>query len=369
MRKFLIPLALILALMILPLGAFASDQSGIKVKINDQALYFDVNPVIDSGRTLVPVRGIFETMGADVQWNAQTRTVLATKGGTQVKLQIDDINAYVNDVLTPLDVPAKIVDGRTMVPVRFISESFGATVGWDSKTSSVLIQDAGAKSIDYKKFYDAFMSARQAEFKLTLQENISMMGQVMNVTASGSGEVNNNDAHIKFLMSMPAMSVTMAMESTMKDGKIYIKMGDAPWTLLNTQIPQAALNSELNSEALLTSLLKESLIKQEDNVLINGKTTTKYTIKTDEAMLTSLVNKIFSAGGQVGMSQTPSLSDMDYLLVVYIDGQNHIAKQHFDAEMSGSVPELQTDFKIKAAGDIDYFNVGKPVTITAPAIN
>jgi hypothetical protein len=151
MRKFLLPLAVILALIILPFSAFASDQSSINVKINGQNLYFDVNPIIDNGRTLVPLRGIFESMGADVQWDAQTKTVLATKGNTKVKLQIGSDNAYVNDQVIPLDVPAKIVNGSTLVPVRFISESFGAAVSWDSKSSTVIIQDATAKSIDYKK--------------------------------------------------------------------------------------------------------------------------------------------------------------------------------------------------------------------------
>lgn len=368
MRKFLIPLALILALIILPLGAFASDQSGIKVKINDQALYFDVNPIIDNGRTLVPLRGIFESMGADVQWEAQTQTVLATRGGTQVRLQIGSENAYVNDQEIALDTPAKIVNGSTLVPVRFISESFGATVGWDSKTSSVLIQDASAKSIDYKKFYNALMSTRQAEFKISIKENMSMMGQVINATLTGTGEVNNNDGHIKAMMYIPEFSTSMSMEVVIKDAKIYLKLGDAPWTVLNTEIPKAALDPALASEATVMELLKESSVKQENNVLINGKSTTKYTIKTDEEALTSVFNEIFSVSGQFSTNNAPSLSGFNYFIIVYIDGQDQLVKEQIQMEMSGNIPELQSNFNVKATGDIDFLNVGKPVTITAPAI-
>ncbi|MFX4263460.1 copper amine oxidase N-terminal domain-containing protein [Pelotomaculum propionicicum] len=370
MRKFLLPLAVILALLILPLGAFAADQSNIKVKINDQVLYFDVNPIIDNGRTLVPVRGIFENLGADVQWIAQTSTVLATRGDTQVKLQIGNANAYVNDQVIPLDVPAKIVNGSTLVPVRFISESLGATVGWDSGSSTVLIRDAGAKSIDYKKLYNAFMSSRQAEFKFTIKENISLMGQTLNATGSGSGEVNNNDGHIKLNLSMPELGGTMAMELIIKGGNIYMKIGDTPWTTSSIDLSQATLDYELLSEAMLTEILKESAVKQENNVSINGKSTTKYTLKTDEELLTSVINNLFSASGQFNtMNNLPSISAIDYLIIIYIDDQDHIVKQQVQAEMSGTIPDLQTNFDINATGDIDYFNVGKPVTITAPAID
>jgi hypothetical protein len=369
MRKFLLPLAVILALIILPFSAFASDQSSINVKINGQNLYFDVNPIIDNGRTLVPLRGIFESMGADVQWDAQTKTVLATKGNTKVKLQIGSDNAYVNDQVIPLDVPAKIVNGSTLVPVRFISESFGAAVSWDSKSSTVIIQDATAKSIDYKKIYNALLSSRQAELKFSLKENISLMGQVINATASGSGEVNNNDGHIKLNMSIPELSTTMSMELTIKGEKIYMKMGDSPWTTSNIDIAQSTLNYELISEVMLTEVLKESAVKQENNVLINGKSTTKYTLKTDEELLTSVVNNLFSASGQFStMNNAPSISAIDYLITIYVDGQDQIVKQQVKAEMNGNIPDLQMNFNINATGDIDYFNVGKPITINAPGM-
>lgn len=370
MRKFLVPLVVILALLVLPLGAFAAGQNNIKVKINDQILYFDVNPIIDSGRTLIPVRGIFECMGADVQWDAQTRTVLAIKGGTQVKLQIDNVNAYVNDQVVPLDVPAKIVDGRTMVPVRFISESFGASVGWESSSSTVLIQDASAKAVDYEKFYNAFMCSRQAEFRFLIKENITLMGQTVNATVSGSGAVNNDDARFKASISIPELGSAMPMEFVTKDWNFYLKLGDTPWNVVSTGIPQDILDYDTVSEDMLTEILKESFVKQEDNVMINGKPTTKYTIKSDDDLLTSVINQLFSTSSQFStMNQKPTVSATDDMVIVYIDAQDQIVKQQVQAEMSGTIPDLKAGFKVKATGDIDYFNIGKPVTITAPAID
>jgi len=99
----------------------------------------EVEPVIIGDRTMVPVRAIFEALGADVQWNDVTRTVTATKGETTISIAIDSTTAYVNGAAVPLDVPAQIVSDRTMVPARFVSESLGADVWWDADTRTVYI--------------------------------------------------------------------------------------------------------------------------------------------------------------------------------------------------------------------------------------
>ncbi len=84
-----------------------------------------------SGRFLVPMRAIFENLGATVDWDGATRTVTGIKDAIEVKLTIDDVNAYINDELIVLDVPATIEEGRTYVPARFVGEALGADVGWD----------------------------------------------------------------------------------------------------------------------------------------------------------------------------------------------------------------------------------------------
>ncbi len=112
---------------------------GISVRLNGKKIYFDQSPVIDSDRTLVPVRAIFEALGATVHWNGETRTVTAEKDGKVVSLVIDDVNAVIDGNHEVLDVPAKIIGGRTMVPVRFIAQSFGAVVDWDGANRTVVI--------------------------------------------------------------------------------------------------------------------------------------------------------------------------------------------------------------------------------------
>lgn len=115
-----------------------------KVFLNGSQLQFDVSPVIDDGRTLVPMRTIFEALGAEITWNQVTRTVTAVKGNTKITITVGSKIAYKNGEPFVLDVPAKIISGRTMVPLRFISESLGADVSWDGATQSVRINSKTA---------------------------------------------------------------------------------------------------------------------------------------------------------------------------------------------------------------------------------
>lgn len=115
------------------------------VYLDGEKMTFDVNPFIENDRTLVPFRAIFEAVGAKVEWDAETRTVIAArdKNGetTVITLQIDS-TAFVNSEEKTLDVPAKIVGDRTFVPLRFVVEALGEKVEWDNDNYSVVITTA-----------------------------------------------------------------------------------------------------------------------------------------------------------------------------------------------------------------------------------
>lgn len=115
------------------------DNEVIKVKVNNELVVFDQPPVLENGRTLVPLRAIFEALGAEVGWDDPTQTVTASKGETEISLQIGSTQMNVNADIKTLDVPAKLVNGRTLVPVRAISEAFGCKVDWVEGTQTVLI--------------------------------------------------------------------------------------------------------------------------------------------------------------------------------------------------------------------------------------
>ena len=115
-------------------------ETAIKTFVNGEDLDFDVNPIIENNRTLVAVRLIAEKLGAEVQWDADNREVILTKDDTTVRLPIGETYAYVNGERTELDVAAKIRGNRTLVPLRFFSETFGADVQWLSESRVVVIQ-------------------------------------------------------------------------------------------------------------------------------------------------------------------------------------------------------------------------------------
>jgi len=120
-------------------AAAAQETGAISVLVDGLPVNFDVEPTIQNGRTLVPFRAIAEALGVLVEWNDAARTVTATDGETVVQLQIGSSTAYCNGSPVYLDAPAVILGGRTLIPVRFFSESYGCAVDWDSKNRKVLI--------------------------------------------------------------------------------------------------------------------------------------------------------------------------------------------------------------------------------------
>ena len=111
----------------------------ISINIDGQALQTDVPPIILEGRTLVPLRAIFEALGMEVEYIAATLTIIGTKGDSRIQLTVNSTQATVNGTAATLDVPAMVIDGRTLVPVRFIAESTGQNVVWDGTARRVII--------------------------------------------------------------------------------------------------------------------------------------------------------------------------------------------------------------------------------------
>jgi len=122
----------------------------ISVYIDGRKVFFDVPPTKIEGRTLVPLRAIFEGLGAFVEYDTPTRTITATKSNIKVQLTLDNPEAIVNGQKRILDVPAMSLSGRTLVPLRFVGEAFGDDVKWEGTTSSIFIETEGSPdSVEY----------------------------------------------------------------------------------------------------------------------------------------------------------------------------------------------------------------------------
>lgn len=112
-----------------------------EVKGPPTMLTFPVPPIVENGRTLVPVRDILEPLGAQLQWDPIKQLVTAAKGNTTVHLIINNNMAMVNGEMVKLEAPAKIINGRTFIPLRFISQALGYKVDFDTATRKVTIDD------------------------------------------------------------------------------------------------------------------------------------------------------------------------------------------------------------------------------------
>ncbi len=120
----------------------ARPESRFPVDFNGRRIYFDVQPETKNDRTFVPFRAIFEKMGATIEYDAASRTITAVRGSTTVKLTIGSETATVNGRSVTLAAAPYIKDDRTMVPLRFVGEAFGATVNYNDATTAISIVDA-----------------------------------------------------------------------------------------------------------------------------------------------------------------------------------------------------------------------------------
>jgi hypothetical protein len=111
----------------------------IRVYINRQRLLLTDQPFIEQGRTLIPMRAFFEALGAEVDWDPVNRIASGTRGGITIRIPIDSKSPTVNGTLKEIDVPARIVNNRTYIPLRFVGEALGEEVEWNGNTRSIFI--------------------------------------------------------------------------------------------------------------------------------------------------------------------------------------------------------------------------------------
>lgn len=123
------------------IGAAATTpaQAEIRVIIGDQPIRLEVSPIVRDGRTLVPMRGFFEALGASVTWDPNTRTATGVRGQIEVRIPIGSQEPTVNGQVKRIDVAALTIDGRTYIPLRFVGEALGDSVRWDNATRSIFI--------------------------------------------------------------------------------------------------------------------------------------------------------------------------------------------------------------------------------------
>lgn len=133
-----------------PAEAAVSFDTPICLTVNDTYIKMDSDPFLYAGSTFVPIRFVSSALGADnVSWDAGTKTAVIRDGSTTIRLPIGKKLAYINGSQVSVDKSVMLVNDRTYVPVRFVAEHLGCTVGWDSASYTVLIQKQGTVVPDH----------------------------------------------------------------------------------------------------------------------------------------------------------------------------------------------------------------------------
>jgi len=227
-KATIVTLALVMCLSLIPIPASAA--TGVTVILDGEVMSFEVEPRIMNGRTMVPLRAIFEAMGATIEWDGVTQTVRATKGSTVVVLVIGDTRPTVNGEVVAIDQPGVIVNGRTLAPLRFVAEAFGGTVEWDGGTQTATITSAAAPTPEPTPNGGRTMSAEEnkllggwSNFNASARYDTST-GHFVEIWGVGSVLEFKPDGTyhlLAFSTSSPAFYIALKGEWRAENGIIY----------------------------------------------------------------------------------------------------------------------------------------------------
>ena len=204
--------ALILALAIAPFAVYANDQ--IRVTVDGTPVNFTQQaPVIVENRTLVPVRGVFEQLGFTATWNDAAGTATLTRSDYTIVITIGSNVFTTNGTRHTLDIPAQILNGSTMLPLRAVLESIGYRLDWVAATRTVVVMTedslVGSRYVADGN-YGATLSFGNGTFALTLDiSDIDLGGAGVNLPVALSGNLTING---NFRVNETAQTISLGIE-------------------------------------------------------------------------------------------------------------------------------------------------------------
>lgn len=139
MKKFLIFIVFMYLIIAFPFNIYAFTFKETQIAINGDVLNLQQKPIIQNGSTLAPMRAIFEKFGLSLTWNENERSITAINNNIEIKLNVGSNIAYVNGEKKELLQCPEIINGTTMIPLRFIAESLECTVNWNKNTNFITI--------------------------------------------------------------------------------------------------------------------------------------------------------------------------------------------------------------------------------------
>ena len=411
-------------------------NDGIEVQLNGEILDFTdeygnkVEPQLINDRTMVPMRKIFEVLGAKVEWFGETESIKATTDELEIGLQINNTLATVKNASgevkeITLDVAPVVINGRTLVPVRFIAESLDKTVGWDDWNETVIIIDTSFIEETLSKKAPNFYEYFTTEFEAikTFDTNIKFDGE-MAVEEYGEKMSLGLDGDMGVKLSEKAMELSLNVKfngskemvaalkeeigtTTVKADMIFdfenyamyiksplIKGYETKWIKYEMSEDEkaemeVALEALNNPQGDAMELLKETLVNEENLTTnsydaltqtidvvaeimsdeyfkISGSKNKKYTYTLNMENVLTLMNKFGAELSAADIKEIKELYDLN--LKVQINTENNVATNSivnfdFEGEEYGSKVEL--GFNID--GDVEKYN--EKISIKIPTSN
>ncbi|MCU6796221.1 copper amine oxidase N-terminal domain-containing protein [Paenibacillus sp. WQ 127069] len=300
-----------------------------------------INGIIIKESTLVPLRDIFENLGATIEWDDLTKKITATKDAKTIVLTVGDIKAYVNDQLNILPVAPQIINEKTMIPARFVSESFEAKVEWDSANNVVNINDSiqvvfgpDAQTInkllsDANQFYINILKEDFAKYRIDYKK-------ADNQTIAKAYEARKKEFS-KYLSDNFINGKFSEYYSNSLNESHPTKLPVADLIETRLKVNQVSENSLLVEGISLPDMLSDGasfeikLIKKDDNWLIEGVTykTKVDDLKITESEATKFLEARYATDSKITFLQKVTIKNDPYLNGEYYKYQLvHIASAY-----------------------------------------
>ena len=227
-KKIIASVLAVASVLTVSAGALADDNITVTVNGNNVS-FVEITPFIENDHTLVPMREIFEALGADVQWDNETRTVISydSVSDVSITMQIDSDVMYVNGDAVTLETPAKIVGSSTVVPVRAIAEGMHSVVGWDEATKTVTVEKE-IKTEPSSQISNPWTDYNSLdELNAALNNAESVKYQVADLNASSFDEGSKCEAQSYRYLADSNLAIKYTYNTNVLDITVRTQPGDA----------------------------------------------------------------------------------------------------------------------------------------------
>ncbi|MGN0106880.1 MAG: carbohydrate-binding domain-containing protein [Hominilimicola sp.] len=274
-KKIISAVTLISLIAALGSGCVMAKNDGIKVTYDGNTIDFDVQPEIIDDRVMVPMRTIFETFGAKVKWDSDAQTITAKKKSKTISMTIGNADMTKNDETYSFDTAPVIEDGRTLVPVRAISDMLGLDVEWDENNKNVTIT---TPTDDEDNSWKENIGTINLDTLETTGDGVSVSDNIITISKGGDFEVTGTldngqiviDTEDKAKLRLSGMSLTN------KNGAaVYVKNADKAYITITENTENTMTDGENytsgdeNEKACITS--RDNLeIKGNGSLTVNG---------------------------------------------------------------------------------------------------